>query len=111
MLNGIKCKYIINDFLFPSINKLRLLKIIKYNKKSQLLFNISLNDFKTISQIVIILTISKYIYSEEHLFINYEQRYKPYFHVFLIIVILNKIIQRIYILVYSILSSIFLDRR
>ena len=81
MLNGIKCKYIINDFIYPNIYKLRLLKVIKYNKKLQSLFNISLDDYKTISQIIIELTISKYIYRNA-LFINYEQQYKPYYHVF-----------------------------
>jgi len=94
MLNDIKCKYIINDFLSPQVNKLRLLKVLKYNKKLQSLFNISLKDYKTISQIIIELTISKYIYSDE-LFINYEQQYKPFFHVFLTKVILSKIIQKI----------------
>ena len=83
MICGIKCKYIINDILSPLINKQRLLNIIKYNKKLQSLFNISINDYKTISQIIIELTFPKTrIYTSEELFINYEQRYKQYFHVY-----------------------------
>ena len=81
MLNGIKCKYVIIDFLYPQIHRLSLLKVLKYNKKLQSLFNISLNDYKTISKIIIELTISKFVFSDE-LFINYEQQYQPYYHAF-----------------------------
>ena len=81
MLNEIKNKLLITEVLSLYMNKLSLLKIIKYSKKSQELFNITIDDYKNISTIIIELIYDK-SYSESSLFVNYEQRYKPYFHVF-----------------------------
>ena len=43
--SGINCKYI-RIKVFEYLDKKRLLQIIKYNKKSQMLLNVEINDYK-----------------------------------------------------------------
>ena len=80
MLNGIKSKYIF-EYFFDYIDKNRKYKLVKYNKKFQSQLNLSFDDYKKFSKIIIELNI-KIFYGEYILFINYEQQYKPYYHVY-----------------------------
>ena len=81
MFYGIKSKYIINDFLKPILDRGKLLNLIKYNKKLKDIFQINIHDYKDYSKIIIELIPSRCYFNNEK-FINYEQQYKPYFHVF-----------------------------
>ena len=80
MLNEIKSKYML-EYLFTYIKKDLLYKIVKYNKKLQTKINLSLKDYKMFSKIMIELHMSKYIFDTE-LFINFEQQYRPYYHIY-----------------------------
>ena len=62
--SGIKCKYIVQD-VFELLDKKRLLQIINYNKKLQMLLNINIHhykdNYKVLSSIEIELSLLIYV--------------------------------------------------
>ena len=80
MLNGIKSKYILEHIL-SYVDKALTHKLFRYNKNIQSKINLSINDYKLFSKIIIEVYTTKFIF-DKNLFINFEQKYKPYYHIY-----------------------------
>ena len=93
-LSQIKCKVdfknLKSDYflikLFDIMKKNKLLKIMKYNKKLQNRFNLSINDYKEYSQLYSSIEIELKFDDNEHdkyyKIINIPEKEKEYFHIY-----------------------------
>ena len=79
ILKNVKSDYILQIF-FNYLSKKKILDIIKYNKNLKDRLNISINDYKELSEIEIEL---KLVYNKYEKFININKENKIYYHIYL----------------------------
>ena len=80
LLYNIKSKYIIKQ-IAENLRKIKLLKLINYNKTIQEKLEIKLDDYKDYSLIEIELIPKKQKITSNY-FINYNKKTKKYFHIY-----------------------------
>ena len=82
VFENVKSKYIFKR-IFKYLSETKLLKIIKYNKILQNKLEINIDDYKNISKIIIELEMQPDHDGIHRNFINFENKNKDYFHIYL----------------------------
>ena len=78
-LTEIKCKYILTQ-IFDKLKQNKLLEVIRYNKNLQNILNISINDYKEYSKIIIDIIPCDNKYGN---FVNiFNKDFKPFYHIY-----------------------------